>query len=314
MAQSVVASINFQDPALEALSARLVSELANAGYKVRVAPRTTPGPCVAPASSGVPQAERVHIALVFETSSRQTARAAICYVSATQTQQAVVTAPGAEVERFGVLVMEALNGLRARAPRARPPATTPPEPARQSNRQPSARAPENTLSVAPVLVFDATHREPLLGPGVATHLPIASKLTLSIDSFASVTPWRVTDDRVEVSTRLAWLRAGLRRHWAPDPFDLAVSFSVGPALTWATATTNPPTIGKADVAVGLVASTGVAVEYPKNSTVFLVTELRASTLVPRVRLQLASGRSDPFGELLFEGLLGMGFRWVATAE
>jgi hypothetical protein len=50
-------------------------------------------------------------------------------------------------------------------------------------------------------------------------------------------------------------------------------------------------------------------EYPARSCVFLHASSRASTLVPRVRLQLTQVRSEPFGALLVEGLLGLGLRF-----
>lgn len=314
--QTAIASISFQDPELEPISTRLVSELANAGYKVRVTPHTAPSPCSA-AGAETGGVERVQIALSFETPARQTVRATICHDSASGSEQTVVTESSVDVERFGVLVTEALNGLRARVPEApsnAPNSATPAPVTPRGQQESRVSMPGASLSVGPLLVVDPLLLEPLLGPSVATGLPMASKLSLSMDVFASLTPWQVNDNLVDVSTRLVWVRAGPRWQWAPGPVNVATSFSAGPALTWATASAAPPRVGKADVAVGIVASVYVGVEYPNDSNVFLVADARASTLVPRVRIQLASERSDAFGRLLLEALLGMGLRWSVTGE
>ena len=54
-------------------------------------------------------------------------------------------------------------------------------------------------------------------------------------------------------------------------------------------------VGKADVTGGLIASMGLGVEYPSDSNAFLLASTHATTLLPTVRFQLASERSDPFG-------------------
>jgi hypothetical protein len=120
-------------------------------------------------------------------------------------------------------------------------------------------------------------------------------------------------DNVELSVRSAFARLGVSRAFTASPVRLSVAAAAGPAITWATARAAPPRVGTTAVGLGVILAAGVSAEYPSHAPVFALLRAQAATLVPRIRFQLGTERSEPLGRALVEVAFGLGARWDIAA-
>ncbi len=301
------ALLAYHDPLLQPLIARLQSELTSDGYVVRVELSAAPLICESVAGGSAtpsPNQEQVWVRVVPSPSAPSTGCAAITYWGVgAEARYTRVTASSSDPKRFAILVAEALNGLSTRP-------LPPGAPGRESATVmvPQAAPPAQSRSAVgawSTLLLDATHPEPLFGVGLLGELPLSEALALHIDSFGTVTRLELEEADTSVRARFAWTRLSLALQLSRGPANLKLTAGAGPALSWASADVPPPDVARADVGASVLFAVGSTFTYPSNQPVQLGIALRASTLVPSVRLELPSGPSAPFGRLLGEASIGL---------
>jgi hypothetical protein len=253
------------------------------------------------------------VTLAPDPNASHVIRAIICYRGVGGAPlQTLAVAPQGELEGFALKIAEALNGLRANAtlPATRRtaastregPPSVPGEPA------PHGEDPRGSLAILATALSDATSPSPLFGASVAVDLPATRTTGFSAETYLTLSPLRVENGEVRVAARVAWLRLGMRKRFLLSAVNVDVSAMLGPAVTWATADAVAPRIGSSDLTLGGLLSLGAQLEFPRDSSLFLRAAARASSLLPSVRFQLGSERTEPYGRLFLEGSLGLGVR------
>jgi hypothetical protein len=311
-------SIAHSDPELDEVVDRLVTELSTDGYPVRRAEPSERSPCdrlsePRPAAG----AKGAWIVVARDASDPERVIASICFRSAVTVLQRV-SAQGLrrEPERFALTTAEALNGLSAAVPwvvpqPARPAETSGPliPPARRS-----ARGASNALTLATAAVVDAAGVPPLWGLELASTARIHANLAWQLAAFVPVTSAEIENASVSLRARTSWLRLGPSLHAELGAARAQVSLLAGPALTWASADARSPRVGTTDVALSSLVTLGAALQYPRESWLFVQGAAHLSALLPAVRLALAEDTSHALGPLLFDASFGVGLRWGRAPE
>jgi hypothetical protein len=292
---------------------RLMAELQNEGYEPTWLAEDEAAPC-GRAEHVAAQLPAAFVHLEHEAGAKLDV-AVICYVRRQRAfEQTSVSATAGDDRRLALAVVEALNGLKAE-PRASPaPVPRDAQPSGAPNGAQPGRAPSgaNTAFVGAALAMDATGRLPLAGAGLALSSALSERLSLQLETFTSVHDGDRGGFERELSMGAAWVRFGPRLSWRAAPLELGVSLEAGPALVWASARSkNPERIGTNARAGSALVSSGLWLQCPIASMLFLRAGAHASRLLPSIDLVLGDGSLLPFGEVLLDVSLGMGLSWGA---
>jgi len=291
----------------EAAMQRIAAELEQYGYTVSWTIDTA-SPCLAGARDRA-KPPGAWISVELDAGSDQTL-ATICFWRAGASPElASIAAPAADHRQLALAALEALNGLSAApiapvrfpAPLAAAALASAPVPVRDA-------APAAWL-VQASLAFDVFGGPPVIGAGVSLDTPLDGALSLELDSFVPLRASVERGEQRELSLNVAWLRFGPLLSWQLAPVRLGVFLDAGAALLWAKARTTPPLIGSVEVAPAGIVSSGVWLEYPDESPLFVRAGCRVSRLLPSIELELGTGTARPFGELLIDSGIGLGLRW-----
>jgi hypothetical protein len=288
--------------AYDAAMRSILTELEQYGYVVSWATDAS-SPCRTGAPAPTTPAG-AWISIALDERSNQTLATICFWGSGASPELTSIAAPIPDHRQLALATLEALHGLSA----------PPLRPARSVVSLASAPLPVPDAAHAAALVqtslaFDVFGGRPVIGVGVALDASLSRALSLELDSFVPVRASVEHGEHRELSLNVAWLRFGPHLSWQLAPVRLGVSLQAGGALFWVKARTTPPLIGAVDVAAaGLVAS-GVWLEYPEASPLFLRVGGRVSRLLPSIELELGAGATRPFGELLIDCGLAFGAHW-----
>lgn len=283
---------------------RLMAELQNEGYEPTWLAEDEAAPC-GRAEHVAARLPAAFVHLEHEPGAKLNV-AVICYVRRQRAfEQTSVSATAGDDRRLALAVVEALNGLKAE-PRA---SSAPTSNDAQPSRAPSGA---NAAFVGAALAMDATGRMPLAGAGLGLSSALGEDLSLQLETFTSVHDGDRGGLERELSMGAAWVRFGPRLSWRAVPLKLGVSLEAGPALVWASARSkNPERIGTNARAGSAIVSSGLWLECPIASMLFLRAGAHASRLLPSIDLVLGDGSLLPFGEVLLDVSLGLGLSWGA---
>jgi hypothetical protein len=281
---------------------RLMAELQHEGYELSWLAADEAAPCgrIEHVAAPLPAA---FVRLEHEPGAKLEV-AVICYVRRERTfEQISVSAAAGDDRRLALAVVEALNGLKAE-PRVR----SAPPPRDVQPRRAARNA--NTAFIDAALAMDALGRLPIAGAGLGLSSALSEHLSLHLETFTSVHDGDREGLERELSLGVAWARFGPRLSWRAVPLKFGVSLEVGPALVWASARSkNPERIGTNARAGSAIVSSGLWLECPIASVLFLRAGAHASRLLPSIDLVLGDGSFLPFGELLLDVSLGFGVSW-----
>ena len=308
--------IAYDEPELRALATRIAWELTSDGYRADMemqVPQANCSPLAPVYPDSGPAAERIWIR-VDHTQASPPAWCAVITHSGHDSgmQQTRLDSASGDLKGFALAVAEAVNGLSSRAvsPQSTP-AMAAPVSASNSVTQdaPTHETDRAAVGASATLLLDASHPQPLLALQAIGKLPLNDVLALQLDSLWTVTPLQLEEEAVQIEARLLWTRLSLAVEALREPVRLELLGGAGPAFTWATARVRPPEVARADVGTSAILTVGGAFTFRAASALQLGVLLRASTLLPAVRLQLPGGPSEPFGRLLGETGLGLFARW-----
>lgn len=287
----------------ESATERLMAELQSEGYELSWLAADEAAPC-GRAEHVAARLPAAFVRLEHEPGAKL-AEAVICYVRREQAfEQTSVSVAAGDDRRLALAVVEALNGLKAE-PRTGGPAPSPlaAPPVRTSRGADAA-------FVDAALAMDAFGRLPLAGAGFGLNAALSEQLSLHLETFTSVHDGDRSGFERELSLGGAWARFGPRFSWRAARLRLGVSLAVGPALVWASARSKTPErIGTNARAGSALVSSGLWLECPIASVLFLRAGAHASRLLPSIELALGDGSFLPFGELLLDASLGFGVSW-----
>ena len=221
---------------------------------------------------------------------------------------ASLRAPAEDPRRLALAAVEALNGLRARAPaagaRAVAPAPAPPA------AMPSGERRSAALFASAVLVLQPAGGGPLVGSDVGVDVILGPHVALELSVFVPLRATEFRGVRRELSIEAAWARLGPRLAWALPPLRFGASAHVGPALIWASADTEDPSLlGTTEVARAAQVAGGLWLESPDDEVFYFRATAMASRLLPSIEVELGDGSVQRLGQVLLETGIGAGVRW-----
>jgi hypothetical protein len=282
---------------------RISAELERDGYVTSWTRDASP--CRNAAPPAPPKLPSAWVSIEVEAGSGRLV-ATICFLgSGPPPALASVAAHVADQRQLAIGTLEALNGFLA-APISAPArpvilravaSVPPPDPAFAGG------------FVRAGIVFDVLGGLPMSGAGVAFNASLHRELSLELETFAPLMGSMERGEQRELSLHVAWARFGPRLSSALGPFGLGVSLQSGAALLWAKARTTPPLIGSVDLTPAAIVSAGTWLEYPSASTLYFHVGGHVSRLLPSIELELGGGATQPFGQFLIDGGIGLGVRW-----
>jgi hypothetical protein len=290
---------------------RLMAELQNEGYEPTWLAEDEAAPC-GRAEHVATRLPAAFVHLEHEPGAKLDV-AVICYVRRQRAfEQTSVSAAAGDDRRLALAVVEALNGLKAEPRASSAPPRDGPSGAPRGAQPSRASRGANTAFVGAALAMDARGRLPLAGAGVALSSALSEHLSLQLETFTSVQDGDRGGFERELSMGAAWARFGPRLSWRAAALELGVSLEAGPALVWASARSkSPERIGTNARAGSAIVSSGLWLECPIASMLFLRAGAHASRLLPSIDLVLGDGSLLPFGEILLDVSLGIGLSWGA---
>ena len=311
--------VRFDDAERDA-AARLSAELRSEGHQLRFVSHPV-GPCSrgggdadgggALAGEPAPPAYPLPLASIEIALDRERGElvARVCYAAPSGGVDVTsLRAPADDPRRLALAAVEALNGLQARAPALAAPASAPapvPPPAPPSGERRSA-----SLFASAVLVLQPTEGGPLVGSDVGVDVDLGPHLGLELSVFVPLRETEFRGVRRELSVEAAWARLGPRVAWALPPLRFGASAQVGPALIWASAKTEDPSLlGTTELARAALVAGGLWLESPDDEVFYFRATAMASRLFPSIDVELGDGSVQRFGQILLETGIGAGLRW-----
>ena len=288
---------------------RLIAELQSDGYDVEWQPRNGRSPCEPmPRATLDPPDRRTSVWLDLASDSVSgELLLSICYVAPrARPERALLRVPADDPKRLALATVEALNGLAARPKLVPKPVVVPRSVERHA---PGAGVRLAALFVDAALALDVAGGRPLVGAVTGLEAALGERLSLELETFVPVRETTARGTDRELSLNIAWARLGPSVAWVVSPLRLGLSLQGGAALVWASAETTPPLIGTTEHTASAMLSAGAWLECPDTSLFYFRAAGRGSRLIPSIELELGSGATRSFGELLVEMNIGVGVRW-----